>query len=350
MLALKENTEELNRIADLAKIRIRIIGCGGGGTNILTQINQKDHGEAKTVAINTDASHLLKKVSADGKILIGKNLTRGMGAGNNPEIGKLAALESQDYIKKAVFGQDVIFIVATLGGGTGTGSAPIVAKLAKENRSLVFSIVTLPFESEGKEKMNNAKDWLPALSEYSDVIIIIPNQKLEESMDKAKTYEENFSLTANFIMDQITGLVKTINDPGRINIDYQDLKKILLRSRSTFMAIGKSSGGEGRIDYAISQALKNSFINVDISKASGCLLRLIGSDIELGEYNYAMKKIIDITGVDCEIIGGVEIRPDITDGIYVFMVLTGVKSDYIIGNGETIGKELFGNVDAESFV
>ena len=121
MLALKENTEELNRIADLAKIRIRIIGCGGGGTNILTQINQKDHGEAKTVAINTDASHLLKKVSADGKILIGKNLTKGMGAGNNPEIGKLAALESQDYIKKAVFAKFYITSYESEQTATGLG-------------------------------------------------------------------------------------------------------------------------------------------------------------------------------------------------------------------------------------
>ena len=350
MLTMKENTEELERIANQAKIKIRIIGCGGGGTNILSEIQAQDHGDARTIAINTDASHLLKKVNADGKILIGKSIAKGLGAGNNPEVGKLAALESQDSLKKAVYGTDIVFIIATLGGGTGTGSAPVLAKLAKENKALVFSMVTLPFESEGKEKMANAKDWLPALSEYSDVIIVIPNQRLEDSMDKTKNYEDNFTMTAKFIMDQITGLVRTINDPGRINIDFQDLKKVLSRSRSTFMAVGKSAGGEGRIDFSINQALKNPFINVDISKANGCLLRLIGSDIELGEYNYTMKKITEISGVDCEIIGGIEIRPDITDGIYVFMVFTGVKSDFIIGNGDSIGKDLFSNYDADSFV
>ncbi len=333
---------EVELMAEQARIKIRVIGCGGGGSNTVTSLKRSGLEGVGIIAINTDASHLRTETDAHAKILIGEKVTRGYGAGNDPEKGKEAAMDTQELLKKATSNADIIFLVATLGGGTGTGSAPVVARLARENKAMVFSFVTLPFKEEGEAKMMNAKNWLPYLAENSDTIIIIPNEKLK-SLSTENNLQKSFEITNRFIMEEITGLVKTINERSHINIDFEDLRKVLSKSKSAYIAIGESAGGENRIDFAIEKALSNPLIEVDIRKAKGCLMRIIGGDIKMKEFDRALTKIHEMMDEDCEIIAGIENKEQMGSNIKIFFVFTGVDSPYIIGSGDRANSKIFGD-------
>ncbi len=333
--------DEIDRLAEQASIKIRVIGCGGGGSNTVTSLKRSGMQGAAIIAINTDASHLRKETDANAKILIGEKVTHGYGAGNDPEKGKEAAMDTQEVLKKATSSSDIIFLVATLGGGTGTGSAPVVAKFARENKAMVFTFVTLPFKEEGEAKMMNAKNWLPYLAENSDTIIVIPNDRLK-SLSPDSNLQKSFEITNKFIMEQITGLVGTINERSHINIDFEDLKKVLSKSKAAYIAIGDSTGGDNRIDFAIEKALNNPLIDVDISKAKGCLMRIIGGDIKMKEFDRALTKVHEMMNEDCEIIAGIENKEQMGSNIKIFFVFTGVDSPYIIGSGERMTGKLFG--------
>lgn len=328
---LSPEDREILEIANKLRVRIKIMGCGGGGSNTVNRLSAEGVEGAELVAINTDANHLTT-IRSKHRMLIGKKRTRGLGTGAIPKIGEEAAVEDLPQIQKLVQRSDIAFITCGLGGGTGTGSAPVIAKAAKDAGSLVISIVTLPFSAEGHIRMDNAISGLEKLSLYSDTVIAIPNDKLLQEVPK-RPIQEAFQYADSVLSEAMKGITELITKTGLINLDYADVKTIMKDGGVAMVGIGEATGGSNRVLTAVNDAISSPLVEADISDAKNCLIRVIGGpSMTMSEAENAMAEIQKRIDKDARIIWGASIEPEMGDNIKVLVLLTGVKSPYMISD------------------
>lgn len=319
--------EELRDLLETLEVKIRIFGCGGGGCNTLDRLTEEGITGAELIACNTDAKHLLH-THAQKKVLIGKNTTRGLGAGARPEIGEDSARESKEELKKHIEGADIVFITAGMGGGTGTGTAPVVAELAKEEEALVMGIVTLPFEGEGKERMKNAKKGLQKLERYCDTTVIIPNDKLLELVPNL-SLNAAFKVADEILMESIKGMTEIITKPGLVNLDYNDVRTIMDDGGVAMIGIGDSDDPNNRVDDAVNQAIGSPLLGeIDLSEATGALIRVTGGpDMTVTEAERAADLVNEKISGEARIIWGCNVEEELKNTMKILLVITNVHSE-----------------------
>ncbi len=303
--------------------RIKVMGIGGGGSNAInTMINQEQIQGVDFVAVNTDAQALLSSL-APVKLQIGENLTRGLGVGGDPDLGKQAAEESKEKIGQLLAETDMVFLTCGMGGGTGTGATPIIARLAKEQGSLAIAVVTKPFAFEGTRRMVVAEDGVDELRDKVDALIVIPNQRLLDSIDKKMTLIEAFRLADNVLGQGVQGISDIITLPGLINRDFADVKTIMKDAGSAFMGIGMGVG-ENRAQAAARTAITSPLLEVSIDGARGILFTVTGGpDLTMAEVEEAAKIISEKADADANIIFGASIDEKLVDQIKITVIATG---------------------------
>lgn len=328
-----EQDKELEEILKKQTAKIKVIGCGGGGGNTLSRMKEIGIKGGEMIALNTDAQDLLY-TNADYKILIGKELTLGLGAGSNPKIGEEAARESEHEIKKKLTGADMVFITCGLGGGTGTGSAPVAAEIAKKMGALVIGIVTLPFTIEGKKRIENAMYGLERMESSVDTLIVIPNDKLLELAPELPLHTA-FKVADEILTNAVKGITELVTKVGLVNRDFSDVKAIMKDGGVSLIGMGESDS-QNRAVEAAEKALSNPLLDVDVSHASGALINIIGGpDLSLDEARMIMEYVGQKLGEDARMIWGAQISEDMEKSIRVMVVVTGVKSSQIMGHEKT---------------
>jgi len=310
--------------------KIKVIGVGGGGGNAINHM--ADNEEIKGVdyvAINTDSQALMVS-KAKIKIQIGEKLSKGLGAGGNPEIGKKAAEESREKIKKVLEGADMVFIATGLGGGTGTGAAPIIADIAKnELKALTVAIATKPFTFEGARRTVTAEEGIEKLKGSTDTMITIPNQKLLELQQEDISFVEAFKLADSVLTRGVSGIAEIITIPGLINLDFADIKSIMQNAGSALMGIGFGSG-EDRVNVAVEEAINSPLVDLSIEGARGILFNITGgNDISMKEVQKVSSLISENAGGDANIIFGATIDEDYKDKIKITLIATGFDDQKI---------------------
>ncbi len=309
--------------------RIMVIGCGGGGCNTISRLDEIGIKGATTLALNTDVKHL-STTKANKRMLIGKELTRGLGAGGWPEKGQKAAEENKNELRGALKGCDLLFVSCGLGGGTGTGSAPVVAKIAKEMGSIVIAPVTLPFKMEGA-RIKKAEEGLSKLRDHSDTVILIENQKLLELAGN-KPLKEAFAVADDLIATMIKGVTELISQPSLVNLDYADVKSIMHSGGVATIGVGISDT-KNRAKEAIEMALNQPLLDVDYEGATGALIQVIGgNDLKLDEINTIGETVAKKMSPDAQVMWGARVLPEYTGKIHVITIITGVTSPFIVGN------------------
>ena len=320
---------ELEALLAKQKAKIKVVGCGGGGNNTLNRISEVGIKGVETIALNTDAQDLLFCV-ADRKILIGKELTKGLGAGADPKVGEQAARETETELKQALTGADMVFITCGLGGGTGTGSAHVVAEIAKKMGALTISIITLPFMMEGTRRAENAAYGLEKLEENSDTLIMIPNDKLIEiAPDLPLTTV--FKIADEILTNAVKGISELVTKEGLINLDFADIRAVMSSGGVALIGVGESDS-EHKSEEAIQKALTNPLLDVNIEGASGALINIAGGpDLTLEQAKKAVEIITEKLDNEAKIIWGAQIYEDLRGIIKILVIITGVKSNQIIG-------------------
>ena len=331
---VKEVDQELEEILKKQSAKIKVVGIGGGGNNSLSRMREIGIKGGELIAINTDAQDLLY-ANADHKILIGKELTQGLGAGSNPQVGQEAAKESEAEIKKKLAGSDMVFITCGLGGGTGTGAAPVVAKIAKKQGALTIGIVTIPFTIEGQKRIENAMNGLEKIESVVDTLIVIPNDKLLELAPDLPLHTA-FKIADEILTNAVKGVTELVTTSGLVNLDFADIRAVMVNGGVSLIGMGESDTQNRALD-AVEKAIQNPLLDVDISDAKGALVNVIGgSDMSLDE----CKTIIEVVGEklspDAKLIWGAQISPDMEKSIRVLLIVTGVKSSQILGHREPL--------------
>jgi cell division protein FtsZ len=302
---------------------ISVIGIGGGGSNAVNRMMEDNITGCEFIAVNTDAQALMMS-NADKKVLIGES---GLGAGSNPETGRIAAEKSIDVIKEIVKDSDMVFITCGEGGGTGTGAAPIIAAVAKENGCLTVAVVTKPFTFEGRKRMLQAEEGIKNLKGKVDTLIVIPNDKLLEIADENMTLLNAFRLADNVLKAGVRGVTDLITLPGLINLDFADIKSIIKDAGTAILGDGVASG-DSRAIKAAQLAIKNPLIENSIEGAQGILLNISGGpDLKLFEVNEAAEVIRNAASPDSNIIFGAVIDESMNDKIKVTIIATGFKEE-----------------------
>jgi cell division protein FtsZ len=320
---------ELEKVMQSLITRIKVVGCGGAGSNTIARCTEEDLGDVELIACNTDAQHLLMARSPH-KILIGRHLTRGLGAGALPQVGEEAALETEEDIRQAVGGADIVFVTCGLGGGTGTGSAPVVAKLARESGALTIAVCTLPFGVEGAVRMENAEAGLARLRDVCDTVIVIPNDKLLEIAPRLPLAAA-FRVADEILVRSIKGITEMITKPGLVNLDFADLRTIMKRGGVAMIGLGDSDS-EDRARDSVLEALNSPLLDIDISDATGALVNVVGGkDMTLQEAESVVEEIYNRINKDARIIWGTSVDPSLDRTIRCMLVITGVKSRQILG-------------------
>ena len=331
---LREIDQELSELIKKQTAKIKVIGVGGGGGNSLSRMREIGIKGGELIAINTDAQDLLY-TNADQKILIGRELTQGLGAGSNPKVGAEAAKESQTEIKKKIAGSDMIFITCGLGGGTGTGAAPVIAQLAKKQGALTIGIVTLPFTIEGKKRLENAMDGLERMESVVDTLIVIPNDKLLELAPELPL-QTAFKIADEILTNAVKGITELVTTNGLVNLDFADVKAVMLNGGVSLIGLGESDSNQRAIE-AVEKAIQNPLLDVDISNATGALVNVVGGpDMSLDEYKTIIEEIGNKLDPEAKLIGGAQISEDMEKSIRVLLIVTGVKSTQILGHSESI--------------
>ena len=337
MQELSEVDKELLDIIQASKIKITVIGCGGAGNNALNRFVKEDIKEIKTVAINTDAQQLIK-TTADEKVLIGRNLTRGLGAGGDPIKGEESAKENAEDIKKAIQNSDMIFITCGLGGGTGTGSAPIVAEISKKLGALTVAVVTLPFSMEGKIRMDNAISGLDKLRKVADTIVIIPNDKLLEIVPNIPL-RTAFKVADEILINSVKGMINLVQNVGDIHLDFADVRAVMSDGGIAMIGIGESDS-ENRAREAIDMALNSPLLCVDVDGAMGALIHITGpKDMSVGETKEIVSTVTEKLDEDAIIIWGTTINEDSENTIKVLLIVTGTRTSEITPFSTPKGKK-----------
>lgn len=303
--------------------KIKVIGIGGGGGNAVnSMINSNQIQGVEFITINTDAQALLTS-KAETKIQIGQNYTRGLGSGADPDVGKAAAEESYDKLKDLLFDTDMVFITAGMGGGTGTGASPIIAQIAKEAGALTVAVVTKPFAFEGMKRMSAAEEGIAGLKDSVDTLIVIPNQRLMEVVDKKMTLLDAFRLADNVLGQGVQGISDLITVPGLINVDFADVKTIMVDSGSALMGIGEASG-ENRAATAARMAIASPLLEVSIEGAKGILFNMIGGeDLAMSEVSDASAIISSAADPGANVIFGATIDEKMGNKIRISVIATG---------------------------
>jgi len=309
---------------DIARFaKIKVIGIGGGGCNAINSMMSMNQVQGVDfIGVNCDAQALLT-CQAPTKIQIGENLTKGLGAGGNPEIGREAAEESKEKIKEALLDADMVFLTCGEGGGTGTGGAPVIAELAKSLSSLTVAMVTKPFHFEGTRRMITAEEGIGNLKEKVDTLITIPNQRILEVVDKKMTLLEAFKVADSVLGQGVQGISDLIIMPGLVNVDFADVKAIMTNAGSALMGIG-TGVGENRAATAARTAISSPLLEISIDGAKGVLFNIIGgSDLTMNEVDEAAKLIASAVDPDANIIFGATIDENMVDQIKITVIATG---------------------------
>lgn len=309
---------------DAARIaKIKVIGLGGGGSNAISSMVESDDIKGvEFIAVNTDAQVLLSN-KAPTKLQIGEKLTKGLGAGGRPEIGAQAAEESQEKIKELLVDSDMVFVTAGMGGGTGTGSAPVVARLAKESGALTVGVVTRPFSFEGTRRGVIAEEGIEELREQVDTLIVIPNQRLMDVIDRKMTLVEAFKVADSVLGQAVGGIADIITTPGLINVDFADVKSVMHDAGTALLGIG-SGVGENRAQMAARAAIASPLLDLSIDGATGVLFNITGgNDLTMFEVDEAARTISNSVDTDANIIFGAVVKPDLADQIKITVIATG---------------------------
>lgn len=303
--------------------KIKVIGLGGGGSNALnSMISLQQIQGVEFIAVNTDAQALMTNQSPT-KVQIGEMITRGLGSGGNPEIGQQAAEESTQKLQDVLQEADMVFLTAGMGGGTGTGSIPIVAQIAKNVGALTVAVVTKPFAFEGTRRMVVAEEGIDRLRDKVDALIVIPNQRLLEVVDKNMTLQEAFKLADSVLGQGVQGISDLITMPGLINVDFADVKSIMSNAGSALMGIGVA-GGENRAAAAARMAIASPLLEVSIEGAKGVLFNIVGGlDLAMNEVNEAAQVIAQAADPDANIIFGATVKEDQLDQVKISVIATG---------------------------
>ena len=310
------------------KAKIVVIGCGGAGQNAITRLTEMGIDGATTVSINSDAKHLAVG-KADKKILIGKELTRGLGCGGYPEIGKKCAEESRNEIKDSIEGADLLFALAGLGKGTGTGSIPVVCEMAKQQGAIVIAVVTMPFKLEGS-RIAKAEDGLAALRQVCDTAIVIENDKLLKYAGNMPI-QSAFAVADELIASMVKGITETITLPSLVNLDYADVRAVMNTGGVAAIGVGESNSSD-RAKDAISKAMLNPLLEVDYTGAAGALIHITGGpDLRLDEVNLIGEAVAQHLDPSAQVFWGARILPEFEGKVQVISIITGVKSPYILG-------------------
>jgi cell division protein FtsZ len=305
---------------------IKVIGVGGGGSNAVNRMIEHGVKGVEFIAVNTDAQ-ALNLSRAEIKLQIGAKLTRGLGAGANPEIGRKAAEESKEQIEEVIRGADMVFVTAGMGGGTGTGAAPIIAKTAKELGALTVGVVTRPFSFEGRKRATQAASGIAALKEAVDTLIVIPNDRLLQIVDKNTPMLEAFREADNVLRQGVQGISDLIAVPGLINLDFADVKTIMANKGSALMGIGIASG-ENRAQEAAKKAISSPLLETSIEGAQGVLMNITGgTNLSLYEVQEAAEIVANASDEDVNMIFGSVINENLKDEIVVTVIATGFKED-----------------------
>jgi len=326
--------KELEEILSRQKAAIKVVGTGGAGNNTINRITEVGVAGAETIAVNTDAQDLLY-TSADKKILIGRDLTKGLGAGSIPKIGEDAAKENESEIKAALQGADMVFITCGLGGGTGTGSAPIIAETAKKMGALVIGIVTMPFSMEGHRRYENALFGLERLEAVVDTLIVIPNDKLLELAPDLPLHTA-FKVADEILTNAVKGLAELVTRPGLVNLDFADIKAIMSSGGVALIGVGESDT-ENRAIEAVEKAIENPLLDVDITGSTGALINVSGGpDMTLEEARRVVETVSSKLDEDARVIWGASISEDLQGTIRTILIITGVKSTQIFGKDKKL--------------
>lgn len=309
--------------------KIKVIGVGGGGGNAVnSMIDSGQIQGVEFISINTDAQALLTS-KADTKLQIGSNFTKGLGSGADPDVGKTAAEESYDKIKELLFDTDMVFITAGMGGGTGTGASPIIAEIAKESGALTVAVVTKPFTFEGVRRMQAAEEGIEGLRDSVDTLIVIPNQRLMDIVDKKMTLLDAFRLADNVLGQGVQGISDLITVPGLINVDFADVKTVMAESGSALMGIGEATG-ENRATAAARMAIASPLLEISIEGAKGILYNIIGgSDLTMTEVSDASNIIANAADPDANIIFGATINEEMGSKIKISVIATGFDEKHM---------------------
>jgi len=329
---VKEVDRELAEILKKQSTRIKVIGIGGGGGNLLNRMREIGIKGGELIAMNTDAQDLLY-TNADQKVLLGKELTQGLGAGSNPKIGEEAAKESESEIKKKLGESDIIFITCGMGGGTGTGAAPVVSSIAKKLGALTIGVVTMPFTIEGAKRVENAVYGLERMEAITDTLIVIPNDKLLELAPDLPLHTA-FKIADEILTNAVKGVTELVTTSGLVNLDFADIKAVMVEGGVSLIGMGESDTERRALD-AVTKAIQNPLLDVDISGAKGALVNIIGGpDMSLEECKEIISTIGEKLSPDAKMIWGAKISPDMDKSIRVLLIITGVKSSQVLGHGE----------------
>ncbi len=305
--------------------QIKVVGVGGGGSNAVNRMIAEGLRGVDFIAVNTDAQALLMSDAAQ-RIRIGDKLTRGLGAGGNPEVGRKAAEESSEDLKETIRGADMVFVTCGMGGGTGTGAAPVIAKIAKDTGALTIGVVTRPFNFEGTRRQNLAMEGIEALKESVDTLIIIPNDRLLEIVDKKASMTVAFRTADDVLRQGIQGISELITVPGLINLDFADVRSIMSGGGNALMSVGTATG-ENRALQAAETAVSSSLLDVTIDGAQGILFNVTsGPNLSLYEVNEAAEIVRQKAHPDANIIFGAVIDENLDDELRITLIATGFEA------------------------
>lgn len=305
---------------------IKVIGVGGGGNNAVNRMIEHGVQGVEFIAVNTDAQ-ALNLSKADIKMQIGAKLTRGLGAGANPEVGKKAAEESKEQIEDALRGADMVFVTAGMGGGTGTGAAPVIAQIARDLGALTVGVVTRPFTFEGKKRANQASGGIGSMKEAVDTLIVIPNDRLLEIVDKSTPMLEAFREADNVLRQGVQGISDLIAVPGLINLDFADVKTIMSNKGSALMGIGVAAG-DSRAAEAAKKAISSPLLETSIDGAQGVLMNITGgANLSLYEVQEAADIVATASDQEVNMIFGSVINESLKDEIIVTVIATGFNEE-----------------------
>lgn len=334
MLQFEENQ------GNLAKIKV--VGVGGGGNNAVNRMIEAKLQGVDFVAVNTDRQ-ALDKSNAETKIQIGEKLTKGLGAGANPEVGHKAAEESMEEVTATISGSDMVFITAGMGGGTGTGAAPLIAKIAKEMGVLTVGVVTKPFTFEGKRRRENAEEGIKLLKQHVDSLVVVPNDKLLQISERTTSVKDAFTKADDVLRLGVQGIADLISESGIINLDFADVKSIMQDKGIAHMGVGKGSG-DNRVEDAVKSAIESPLLETSINGAKAILLNVCGGeDLTMLEVNQAAEIIEQAADRDASIIFGFSTKDDMNDELRITVIATGFED-----TSEDGPMSIFGNIGKES--
>jgi cell division protein FtsZ len=338
----KVRAQENNDIADFSVPKIMVIGAGGAGCNAVNRLAHMNIAGAQLAAVNTDKQHLSIIDDNITKILIGKSVTRGLGAGGYPEVGEKAAEVSKGDLDAVLKGVDMLFICAGMGGGTGTGSAPVIAGIAKEQGAIVIAMVTYPFTLE-RARTIKAEEGIQKLSQVCDTVIVIDNNRLAELVPNLPI-QDAFRVADELVARVVSGITETITQPSLINLDFADVRSIMTGHGLSMIAVGESKS-VNRVDEAVADCLNNTLLDVDIAGAKGALIHITGGhELTLGEANQIGTMLTEQMDPNAVVIWGARINPAFENKIEVITVFTGVKSPFVStktnarGQGSMLGR------------